>query len=121
MKKRMCLWLAAIVVPLLVATTVSAKVDGLAGKWSGYWTPNDGDREPVAIKFLDNIGQKGRFTAPGEADFTDAKLDPDSGMLTLEATDSKSGKKYRVEGMFDRSELNALMTVGDVKGELYLT
>lgn len=121
MKKRLCLSLAPIVVTLLLAAPVSAKVDGLTGKWSGYWTPNDGSREPVAIEFLDNSGEKGRFTAPGEADFTSAKLDPDTGMVTLEATDSKSGKTYHLEGMIEGTELNALMTVGDVKGELYVT
>src|SRR5262245_41020841 len=109
MKKRLHLWLALIAVSLLVAAPVSAKVEGLAGKWSGHWDPNDGSRETVAIEFLDDSGQKGRLTAPEEADFTDAKLDPDSGTFTLEV-DSKSGKKYRIEGMIEGSELNALMT-----------
>jgi hypothetical protein len=121
MKKRLRLWWAPIVMPLLLAAPVSAKIDGLAGKWSGHWTPNGGSRETVAIEFRDGSGEKGRFTAPEEADFTDAKLDPDSGMVTLEAANSKSGKKYRIEGMIEGAELNGLMTVGDATGEVYLS
>jgi len=121
MKKRLRLWWAPIVVPLLLAAPVSAKVDGLAGKWLGHWTPNDGNRETVAIEFRDDSGEKGRFTAPEEVDFTDTKLDPDLGMVVLDATDSKSGKKYHIEGMIEGPELTGLMTVGDVTGEVYLS
>jgi hypothetical protein len=121
MKNRLLLRLAPITLALLFAAApVSAQVNGLAGKWSGHWTPYDGSRETVAIEFSDSSGEKGRFTAPEETEFT-SKMDKDSGMVTLEATVSKSGKKYRIEGMIENTELTGVMTVGDTKGEVYVS
>jgi hypothetical protein len=120
MSKRLLLSLAPIAVVLLfVVAPVSAKVGGLTGKWSGYWIPKGGSRESVAIEFSDNSG-KGRFTAPEGMEFTKSELDTDSGSVTLEA-DSKSGKKYHIEGTIDNTELSGLMTVGDITGEVYVS
>ena len=120
MSKRLLLSLAPIAVMLLfMGAPVSAKVGGLTGKWSGYWIPKGGSRESVAIEFSDNSG-KGRFTAPEGMEFTKSELDTDSGSVTLEA-DSKSGKKYHIEGTIDNTELSGLMTVGDITGEVYVS
>jgi hypothetical protein len=121
MMKRLFLCLAPIAVALLfVVAPVSAKVVGLTGKWSGYWIPKGGSRESVAIEFSDNSG-KGRFTVPEGMEFTKSELDTDSGSVTLEATDSRSGKKYRIEGTIDNTELSGLMTVGDTTGEVFVS
>src|SRR4051812_18974326 len=121
MMKRLLLCLTPIVVVLLfVVAPVSAKVGGLTGKWSGYWIPKGGSRQTVAIEFSDNSG-KGRFTAPEAMEFTTSELDTDSGSVTLEAKDSKSGTKYRIEGSIDNNELSGLMTVGDTTGELFVS
>ena len=112
---------APIILALLVAAgPVSARVDGLTGNWSGYWIPEGGNRETLAIEFSDSSDEKGRFTAPEEAALTTAQADVDSGIVTLEA-DSDSGRKYRIEGSLQNSELSGLMTVGDVTGEVYLS
>ena len=121
MKKRLLRLSAPIIALLFAAMPAKAAIGELAGSWSGYWTPNSGSREPVAIEFSDNSGERGRFTAPTGADFTSAKVDKDSGMFVLEATDSKSGEKYRIEGMIENTEINGLMTLGDATGEVYLS
>jgi hypothetical protein len=122
MKNRLLLCSAAIALALLFAAApVGAKVAGLAGKWSGYWIPNDGSRQPAEIEFSDNTGGKGRFTAPGVMEFTMSTVDLDSGRVLLEATDAKSGKTYRLEGTIENTELNAVMTVGDNSGEFWVS
>jgi len=105
---------------LFVAPPASARVDGLTGKWSGYWIPDGSNRETVTIEFGDGGSEKGRFTAPEEAELTAVQADVDSGIVTLEAA-SKSGKKYRIEGSLQNTELSGLMTVGDVNVEVYLS
>jgi hypothetical protein len=120
MGKRLRLLSVLMILTLLFAAApVSAKVDGLTGKWSGYWTPNGGNRETVTAEFSDS-GENGRLTAPEDAEFSTAQADAASGMATLEAV-SKSGKKYHIEGMIENTEFNGLMTVGDVTGEVYLS
>ena len=112
---------ASIILTLLFAAApVSARVDGLTGEWSGYWIPDGGNRETVSIEFSDSGAEKGRFIAPEEAALTIAQADIDSGIVTLEA-DSQSGKKYRIEGSLQNTELSGLLTVGEVTGEVYLS
>ncbi len=107
---------------LFAAAPVSAKVAALTGKWSGYWIPKGGSREAVEIDFSDNSGSKGRFVAPEGMEFTKASVDMDSGRAEIEATDSKSGKKYAIEGTIENTELSGLLTVGDnPPGELYVS
>jgi len=106
---------------LFAAAPVSAKVAELTGKWSGYWIPKGGSREPVEIDFSDGSGSKGRFITPSEMEFTKANVDKESGRAEIEATDSKSGKKYVVDGTIDNTELSGLLTVGDDTGELYVS
>src|SRR5438552_4203764 len=122
MKNRLLLCSVPLAVALLFAAApVSAKVGGLAGKWSGYWIPKDGGRETVAIEFSDSSGGKGRFTAPEGMEFTTSSVDMDSGRVLLEATDSRSGKKYLIDGTIENTELSGLMTVGDTTGEVYVS
>jgi hypothetical protein len=121
MKNRLFLYSALIAVAFLFAAApVSAKVVELAGKWSGYWIPKGGSREAVEIEFSDNTGGKGRFTAPEGMEFTKSSVEMDSGRVLLEA-DSKSGKKYLIDGTIENTELNGLMTVGDTTGEVYVS
>jgi hypothetical protein len=122
MKNRLLLCSALIAMALLCAAApVSAKVVELTGKWSGYWIPKGGSREAVEIEFSDSSGGKGRFTAPEGMEFTKSSVDMDSGRVLLEATDSKSGKKYLIDGTIENTELNGLMTVGDTTGEVYVS
>jgi hypothetical protein len=122
MKNRLLLCSALIAVSLLFAAApVSAKVTGLAGKWSGYWIPKGGNRELVEIEFSDSSGGKGRFIAPEGMEFTKSNVDMDSGRVLLEATDSKSGKKYLIDGTIENTELSGLITVGDTTGEVYVS
>ena len=122
MKNRLVLCSLLIALAMLfAASSASAKVTGLAGKWSGYWKLDDGSRVPVSIEFSDSSGEKGRFTAPEVMEFTTSKIDLESGMVLLKAKDAKTGKSYHVEGFIQNTELSAVMTVGDTTGEFYVT
>jgi len=122
MKNRLVLYSLLVALMMLSAVLpASANVAGLAGKWNGYWILDNGSRVPVSIEFSDSSGEKGRFTAPEVMEFTMSKVDLESGQVTLEAKDAKTGKSYHVEGFIVNTELNAVITVGDTSGEFYVT
>ena len=90
------LMVAAIVAPSLAADTS----EELAGKWSGNWKPQGGIPDAMTIELTKESA--GRLTAklltPVPIEFTRASFDQKTRAITLEATDQKTGKHYKIDG-----------------------
>ncbi|HEX4999330.1 MAG TPA: hypothetical protein VFY29_13970 [Terriglobia bacterium] len=93
----------------------------IAGKWSGGWTPEGGVRDSVTVEFDQENGKvTGRFVTPQSMPFTMVSVNLNSGAVSLEAKDAKSGKLYRIEGKVEGTELKGTLKAGDVQGQIRL-
>ena len=108
----------ALSVPRLAADTSK----DLVGKWSGNWTPQGGVPGAMTIEFTDGPsgGLMGKFLTPAPMEFTRASFDPKTRAVILEATDQKSGKRYRIDGKIRGTDLKGTLGIDDVKGDLLL-
>lgn len=53
-------------------------------------------------------------------DFTQISFNPRSGDLSLEATDPKSNKRYKLAGKLTGNDIKGTLTAGDVTGDVLL-
>jgi len=84
--------------------------------------PKGGVPDAVTIELrLDNSGiLTGKFLNPVQAEFSKATFSPKTGLIAVEATDQKSVKHYNLEGKIKDTELQGILSAGDVSGELRL-
>ena len=114
--------LALIVAFAALAHSAGAQAPSINGTWSGNWMPKGGVPDAVTIELrLDNSGiLTGKFLNPVQAEFSKATFSPKTGLIAAEATDQKSGKHYNLEGEIKDTELQGILSAGDVSGELRL-
>jgi hypothetical protein len=113
-------WSLFLALFLLFVSPLSAETDSIVGTWSGNWTPKGGVMDAVSVQVREENGMlKGKFMSPAAMDFTKVSVDK-AGIVKLEATDSKTGKVYKVDGHLKGTEIKGTMTAGDVSGDLLL-
>lgn len=62
----------------------------------------------------------GRFRTPQEMTFSAATFDSKTGAVVFEATDAKSGKRYRIDARRNKFEIKGTLSVGETTGDLLL-
>ena|ERR1051326_6971755 len=107
-------FLGLFLLPLLAET--------LNGTWSGNWTPKGGVPDAVTLELKeDNAGMvTGKFVNPAPMEFSKAVFNEKTGTMTLEATDKKSGKQYKLDGKVQGTELKGTLSAGETSGEIRL-
>jgi hypothetical protein len=100
---------------------VAADINDISGTWSGNWTPKGGVLDAMTIEARVEGGKVvGKFRTPVPMDFTRASYDPKTGAVSIEATDSKSGKAYKLTAKLTGNDIKGTILVGDVPGEVLL-
>ena len=96
--------------------------DGITGTWSGNWTPKGGVPDAITVEIRQDTAGKitGKFLNPAPMDFSKATLNAKTAMLSVEATDQKSGKNYKLDAKLEGNELKGTLAAGDVTGEVRL-
>lgn len=109
---------ASLIAPCIA---VAADINDISGTWSGNWTPKGGVLDAMTIEARVEGGKiVGRFRTPVAMDFTRASYDPKTGAVSIEGTDSKSGKAYKLTGKLTGNDIKGTIVVGDVPGEVLL-
>jgi len=105
-----------------VVTTLGADTPELTGKWSGNWTPQGGipDALTIELRKENPAVLTGQFLTPAPMQFTRATFDAKTHMVTVEATDEKSRKHYRIDGKVQGTEIKGTLAIDGVKGDLLL-
>jgi len=113
--------LVAAILVVLPLTCLSIDLETLKGTWSGSWTPKGGVIDAVTVEFHEENGKLvGSFRTPVPMNYSKAEYDSKTGKVTLEATDPKSGKLYKVDGKLNNFEIKGTLTAGDVTGDVLL-
>jgi hypothetical protein len=96
--------------------------DQLRGTWSGSWIPDGGVRDALTIEVAQEDGGKltGRFVTPASVTFTKTTFNPKTRMLLLEATDSASGKRFKLEGKVEGTEIKGTVEAENRRGQVHL-
>lgn len=109
---------ASLIVPRVA---VAADINDIAGTWSGNWTPKGGVLDAMTIEVRVEGGKiLGRFRTPVAMDFTRATYDPKTGAVSIEATDSKAARTYKLTAKLTGNDIKGTITVGNVPGEVLL-
>ena len=112
---------AVAIVAAWTASSLVAQAVELNGTWSGTWIPKGGVRDAVTVQFQESGGKlAGKFLTPAPMDFKQATFNAKTGAVTFEATDEKSGKRYKIDGKVQGTEIRGTLTSNDVSGELHL-
>jgi hypothetical protein len=99
----------------------AADINDIVGTWSGNWTPKGGVMDAFTIEVRLESGKlSGRFRTPVSMDFSKVTFDPKSGNVSIEATDAKAGKSYKLDGKLTGADIKGTMVVGGVTGEFLL-
>ena len=112
-----------IVFTMLIAMqgAYAADVADLKGTWSGSWQPAGGAPDAVTVEIQEEGGKlSGKFRTPLPLDFSKVTFDAKTAAVAIVATDSKSGKQFRIDGKLDGLEIRGSMTQGDTKGTVML-
>jgi hypothetical protein len=105
----------------LVLAALPVDIQDVVGTFSGSWTPKGGVMDAVTVEIRQEEGKLvGRFRSPMEMPFTTASFDIKTGAVKLAATDSKSGKVYKLDGTLKGFEIKGTLTAGDTVGDLLL-
>jgi hypothetical protein len=106
----------------LLLAPVWAADTAISGTWSGNWTPKGGVPDAVTVELRQDSGGKltGKFVTPTPMEFTKASYVAATGVVTFEATDTKSGKAYKLQGKVKGTELTGTLTTGEAEGEIRL-
>ena len=115
--------LGVVVLALMMIPAVSrgADVTELHGTWSGSWLPKGGVVDAVTVEIRQEDGKlTGRFRTPEEMTFSTATFNAKAGDVVLEATDAKSGKRYKINGKLNKLEIKGTLTAGETTGEILL-
>ena len=99
----------------------AADINDITGTWSGNWTPKGGVLDAMTIEArVENGKVVGKFRTPIPMDFTRASYDPKTGAVSIEATDSKSGKAYKLDAKLSGNDIKGTIVVGGVPGDVLL-
>src|SRR4051812_26306049 len=115
--------LAVLVLILAMAPSLVADTGALKGTWSGNWTPKGGVPDAITIELHQESSSTpltGKFLNPAPMDFSKVTFNAKTALVTIEATDEKTGKHYKLEGRVDGNEIKGTLTGGDVSGEVRL-
>ena len=116
--------LLAISAVMVFASSLAADTihDQLNGTWSGSWIPEGGVRDAMTIELKHDESGKltGRFVTPASMNFTKATFNAKTRLLSLEATDSTSGKQYRLNAKVQGTEIKGTVTAGTESGQIDL-
>lgn len=111
--------IAGVLMLPLVGT--AADTTDVTGTWSGNWTPKGGVMDAVTVEFrLENGKLAGRFRTPVPMDFTRVSFDAKTGAVSAEATDAKSGKRYKLDGKRTGNDIKGTLTAGEITGDVLL-
>ena len=100
---------------------IAADINDITGTWSGNWTPKGGVLDAMTIEArVENGKIVGKFRTPVPMDFTRASYDPKTGSVSIEATDSKSGKTYKLVGKLMGNDIKGTVDAGGVPGDVLL-
>ena len=100
---------------------IAADINDIAGTWSGNWTPKGGVLDAMTIEArVENGKIVGKFRTPVPMDFTRASYDPKTGAVSIEATDSKSGKTYKLVAKLMGNDIKGTIDAGGVPGDVLL-
>jgi hypothetical protein len=115
--------MGSLVVALMMIPAISrgADVAELNGTWSGSWLPKGGVVDAVTVEIRSEDGKlTGKFRTPQEMPFTTASFDAKTGNVAFEATDAKSGKRYKIGGKLNKLEIKGTLAAGETTGDLLL-
>jgi hypothetical protein len=99
----------------------AADINDIAGTWSGNWTPKGGVLDAVTVEIRVESGKVlGKFRTPVAMDFTRATFVPATGAISLEATDTKANKLYKLDGKLTGNDIKGTMVVGGTPGDVLL-
>lgn len=116
-------FLTCLIAAVLVMPCVSSAADiaDVTGTWSGNWTPKGGVLDAVTVEIrLEGGKLAGKFRTPVSMDFSRVSFDPKTGAVSFEATDSKAGKAYKVDGKLSGTDIKGTMVSGTVTGDVLL-
>ena len=109
---------AAMLIPHVCS---AADINDIAGTWSGNWTPKGGVLEAVTIEVRVESGKvAGKFRTPVAMDFTKATFNPATGVVAIEAMDTKANKVYKLDGKVTGNDLKGTLVVGGIPGDVLL-
>ena len=108
-------------VMLIPCVCSAAGINDIAGTWSGNWTPKGGTLDAVTIEVRVESGKiAGKFRTPVAMDFTKATFNPTTGIVAIEATDTKANKLYKLDGKLTGNDLKGTLVVGGTPGDVLL-
>jgi hypothetical protein len=104
------------------APILTADSGPLNGTWSGNWTPKSGVPDAITIEIRqDTAGTlTGKFVNPTPMEFSKTTFNAKTGLFSAEATDQKSGKRYKLDGKVEGTELKGTLSAGEATGDLRL-
>ena len=118
MKSTLLVMAAVMILPLVSA---AADITDVTGTWSGNWTPKGGVLDALTIEIrMENGKLAGKFRTPVPMDLTTISFNAKSGDVTLEATDPKSNKRYKLDGKLTGNDIKGTLVAGDVSGDVLL-
>src|SRR5262245_54727480 len=109
--------LCFVIAALLLTPTAgwAADINDIVGTFSGNWTPKGGVLDAFTLEFrLEGGKLTGKFRTPVAMDFTKATFDPKTGAVSVEATDAKASKAYKLDGKLTGNDIKGTMVVGGV-------
>jgi len=114
--------LISVILVLFVAMPAAAQTVDLNGTWSGNWMPQGGVWTAVTVQLVEESPGKltGKFLTPAAMDFKKVTFDAKTGKILVEATDATSGKNYKLDAKFQRTELKGTLAANETTGELLL-
>ena len=99
----------------------AADINDIAGTWSGNWTPKGGVLDAVTVEFRVEAGKvTGKFRTPVAMDFTKVTFNPTTGVVAIEATDTKANKLYKLDGKVTGNDLKGTLVAGGTPGDVLL-
>jgi hypothetical protein len=108
---------------MLAITPLAAQTSSpVNGTWSGNWTPKGGVPDAITVELRqDNSGAlTGKFLNPAQMEFTKASFNAKTGAISIEATDKKAARNYKLTGRVEGNELRGSLVAGDQTGDLRL-
>ena len=107
---------------IMLAPAPAGDISDMKGTWSGNWTPKGGLPDAITVELRPDGSGKltGKFLTPMPMDFSKASFNPTTQAVMFEASDSRSGKLYKLEGKVKGTELTGTLATNDTTGEVRL-
>jgi hypothetical protein len=113
--------LAIAAVMLIPLVCTAADINDISGTWSGNWSPKGGVLDAVTVEIRVESGKVvGKFRTPVAMDFTKATFNPATGVVAIEATDTKANKLYKLDGKLTGNDIKGTLVVGGAPGDVLL-